>query len=327
MGEYINQQPASEAMEELRRKATQIFARNFDYLSLMSDYYFTAFMQENVSCMQLMLRAFMRLEDIEVTEVRVQHVVKNGKKGHGVRYDAFVLTKNHGVYDVEIENRPKGSLALRLRYYAAMMDKENLEKNEDYADLPPLTVIVVTPKDMGGKGEPLTFVCRVYMESADKIGAYPRRFEDKEMFVFVNSKYRDTSTLVGKVIHDLTTINSQPKITEEFATAVEKYVSLKEGRLHMSQKFVEYGLRAEDLENLVSDAEIAAARAEARAEGKAEGKVEGKAEGISQGISQGISRGISRGQQSLAEFLLNNGYMSKAALEDALQKMGSPLSV
>ena len=109
--------------EELRIQASRIIAQKLGSFVLMQDYYFTAFMQDNAACLQVMLRAFTGYEDIEVTKVTVQHVIKNGSEGRGVRYDCRVETKRHGIYNMEVENNPDGSLELRLRYYAAMLDK------------------------------------------------------------------------------------------------------------------------------------------------------------------------------------------------------------
>lgn len=206
------------------------------------------------------------------------------------------------------QKKPDGSLELRLRYYAAMLDKENLKKSDDYKNLPPITVIVISPKDVGGKGEELTFVGRVYMESATSVGDKPRRFEDKELFIFVNAAYKNTDTPVGKIIHDLTTINSAPKLVEEFAEAVDRYVKTEEGRKEMSGKLAERSIEVDDWSHyLLSDVE----RQAAVNEGKAVGKAEGKAEGL----------------KMLAERLLANGSLDRSVLEKTFTQLGVPMPI
>lgn len=144
--------------EELKKSSARIIAKSLGEMTLMEDYFFTAFMQNNHECMRATLRAFTQNEKIEVTSVRVQHVIKNGAEGRGVRYDSLIETKDGTVYEMEVENRPDKSLGLRLRYYGAMFDKENLKKNEDYAKLPPYVNIVVMPKDAREKNKPLYFI-------------------------------------------------------------------------------------------------------------------------------------------------------------------------
>lgn len=303
------------SIAQLQREITAIVAKRFDSLSLMSDYYFTAFMQENIPCMQVMLRVFTDSKDLEVTGVHAQHVVKNGDTGRGVRYDCLVHTKEHGDYDIEIENWPNGALELRMRYYAVMLDKENLKKGEKYNNLPPITIIVISPEDIAGKGEAITYVGRVYMKSATEVGESPQRFDDKELFMFVNAGYQDTSTPVGKIIHDLTVANSKPKMVKEFQDAMDRYMSTEEGRMEMSGKLARYSVEAKDWEHLLSEGELKAAKDEAIAEGRAEGHAEGRAEGKLDGI------------KLLAENLLANGALDRTTLAKTFRQMGMPMPI
>ena len=192
-----------------------------------------------------------------------------------------------------------------------MLDKENLKKNSSYAKLPQMTIIVVSPKDMEGKGEALTYVGRVYMESATEVGKKPRRFKDKELFIFVNASYDKTDTPVGKIIHDLTATNDRPKLTDEFAAAVARYESVEEGRKEMLGKIADFSIEAKDWDNLLSDADREKAEARGRKKGRKEGRKEGRA----------------RGEKNLAQVLLAQGALSKAALEAAFRQMGRPMPI
>ena len=212
--------------------------------------------------MRATLRAFTQNEKIEVTSVRVQHVIKNGAEGHGVRYDSLIETKDGTVYEMEVENRPDKSLGLRLRYYGAMFNKENLKKNEDYAKLPPYVNIVVMPKDAREKNKPLYFIRRTFVESQNEIGDDRAFFEDGEMIILVNALYKNLESYVGKVIHDFTTPSGEPKLIEEFSKAMENFLKTEEGRIKMAEDIVKYSADLESLEKVVKHAEITVQRYE-----------------------------------------------------------------
>jgi len=248
--------------EELKKSSARIIAKSLGEMTLMEDYFFTAFMQNNHECMRATLRAFTQNEKIEVTSVRVQHVIKNGADGHGVRYDSLIETKDGTVYEMEVENRPDKSLGLRLRYYGAMFDKEHLKKNEDYGKLPPYVNIVVMPKDAREKNKPLYFVRRTFVESQNEIGDDRAFFEDGEMIILVNALYRNLESYVGKVIHDFTTPSGEPKLIEEFSKAMGNFLKTEEGRMRMAEDIVKYAANLESLEKVVERAEITVKRYE-----------------------------------------------------------------
>ena len=266
--------PGHSGTDAIKKEATRIIASRLGSLTLMSDYMFTAFMQNNNACMQVVLRAFTDDDSIIVTKVMTQYVVKNDAEGRGVRFDSLVETADGTLYNLEVENRPDGSLELRLRYYAVMLDKENLKKGDKFRDMPPVVNIVIMPKDIRGLNKPLYFVRRVFVESLKKIGEKPASFEDKTAFIYVNATYRNTDTLVGKVIHDLTTPGNTAKLVKEIAVSMEKFISTEEGRKEMSATIAEYGLKAGNLEHLLSDTELTQAREYGRAQGWQDGQTE-----------------------------------------------------
>ena len=242
-------------LDEAREAYKEAIEVSLSEMTLMKDYFFTAFMQNNHACMQVALRAFTQNDNIEVTNVSIQHVVKNGADGRGVRYDSLVETKDGTIYEMEVENRPDKSLGLRLRYYGAMFDKEHLKKNEDYSKLPPYVNIVVMPKDVRNQNKPLYFVRRTFVKSQDEVGEDRAFFEDGEMIVLVNALYKDTSSYVGKVIHDFTTPSGEPMLIEEFEKSMEIFLRTEEGRRKMAETIVN-STDDEELESIVADLKI-----------------------------------------------------------------------
>ena len=224
----------NESLERERQRVAEHIAPKLGAFSLMNDYFFTAFMQGNCPCMQIALRAFTQDNTIEVTRVTTQHVMTNNADGRGVRLDSFVETKSGTVYNLEVENRPGNALELRLRYYAEMLDKENLKKGEHFSKLPPIVNIVIMPKDMRGQNEPLYFIRRVYVKSMTEIGDNPQFFDDKAAFIYVNATYKNYETFVGKVIHDFVTPAEESKFIEEFGKFMDIFIRTEEGRKNMA---------------------------------------------------------------------------------------------
>ena len=232
----------NESLERERQRVAEHIAPKLGAFSLMNDYFFTAFMQGNCPCMQIALRAFTQDNTIEVTRVTTQHVMTNNADGRGVRLDSFVETKSGTVYNLEVENRPGNALELRLRYYAEMLDKENLKKGEHFSKLPPIVNIVIMPKDMRGQNEPLYFIRRVYVKSMTEIGDNPQFFDDKAAFIYVNATYKNYENFVGKVIHDFVTPAEESKFIEEFGKFMDIFMTAQAWNLG-------------DLSQIISDAE------------------------------------------------------------------------
>ena len=239
--------------EEAKKLYAEVIEKSLSEKTLMEDYFFTAFMQNNHACMQVALRAFTQNDSIEVTNVKVQHVIKNGIAGHGVRYDSLVETKDGTVYEMEVENRPDKALGLRLRYYGAMFDKEQLKKNEGYAKLPPFVNIVVMPKDARGQDKPLYFVRRTFVKSQTEIGDDRAFFDDGEMIVLVNALYKNVDSYVGKVIHDFTTPSGEPKLIDEFEKSMEIFLRTEEGRRKMTADIIKNTGDVEELKGIIED--------------------------------------------------------------------------
>ena len=245
----------NESLERERQRVAEHIAPKLGAFSLMNDYFFTAFMQGNCPCMQIALRAFTQDNTIEVTRVTTQHVMTNNADGRGVRLDSFVETKSGTVYNLEVENRPGNALELRLRYYAEMLDKENLKKGEHFSKLPPIVNIVIMPKDMRGQNEPLYFIQRVYVKSLDEIGNNPQFFDDKAAFIYVNATYKNYENFVGKVIHDFVTPAEESKFIEEFGKFMDIFIRTEEGRKNMAGAMTAQAWNLGDLSQIISDAE------------------------------------------------------------------------
>lgn len=94
----------------------------------------------------------------------------------------------------QIQREDKGADPHRARYHSSVMDIENLDAGQEFADLPDTYTIFITEKDFYGKGAPVYIVERINLTTG-------KNFEDGEHILYVNGEYRGESEL-GKLMHD-----------------------------------------------------------------------------------------------------------------------------
>ena len=82
-------------------------------LRLMDDTFFNSCFDDNIPCMELLLRIVLNNDRLRVTEVITQHSVPN-LHGRAVRFDALA-TDGETLYDVEIQRSDEGAIRGLLR--------------------------------------------------------------------------------------------------------------------------------------------------------------------------------------------------------------------
>ena len=108
----------------------------------------------------------------------------------GCLWDGF----NRKKYDLEIQREDRGANPHRARYHASVLDVENLDAGQEFAELPDTYTIFITEKDFYEQGKPVYVVERINLTTGKK-------FEDGEHILYVNGEYRGESEL-GKLMHD-----------------------------------------------------------------------------------------------------------------------------
>ena len=91
-----------------------------------------------------------------------------------------------------------------------MIDSNNFKKNTDFEELNNTYVIFICNFDPFKKGLPLYIFKRKEEKEIDI------NYIDGDYTIFVNCKYKDTSTDIGKLIQDITSNNTDEKWYNEF---------------------------------------------------------------------------------------------------------------
>ena len=176
-------------------------------LTLMDDIFMTAVFQDSLPCVDLVLQIILEKPNLRATRVVTQDTLKN-LHGHDLRLDIHAFADGQE-FNIEIQRAKKGAEPRRARYHSSMMDANALPEGADYARLPESYVIFITETDVLGGGQPLYVIERVIRGGG--------RFDDGAHIIYVNGAMADTTTPLGRLMHDFRCVRSEEMFYEVLA--------------------------------------------------------------------------------------------------------------
>ena len=126
-----------------------------------------------------------------------------------------------------------------------MMDANALPEGADYARLPESYVIFITETDVLGGGQPLYVIERVIRGGG--------RFDDGAHIIYVNGAMADTTTPLGRLMHDFRCVRSEEMFYEVLAKQAGAFKKHERGEIRMNAAL-------EKLIEEVSEEKVARAR-------------------------------------------------------------------
>ena len=162
-------------------------------LCLMDDELMAACFVGHNECVELVIRVILGRWDLVVEKSEIQKTIKGMRRS--VRLDIFAVDSEGRRYNIEFQRLDSGGSPKRARYNASIIDVSSLKPGQDFAELPEVYVIFITEHDVLGEGRPLYTADRVITESGKPFG-------DGSHIVYVNCENYDTSTPLGKLVHD-----------------------------------------------------------------------------------------------------------------------------
>lgn len=144
------------------------------------------------------------------------------------------------LYNIEIQRSDRGAGAKRARFHSSALDGGMLDKSQDFSELADTYVIFFTEKDTFGAGIAMYHVERK-IEELDN-----RYFGDGSHIIYINGAYRDTSTLIGKLIHDFYCDKAGDMYLLPLAEKVRYYKEDEEGNGSMCRIVEEEVRRGEE---------------------------------------------------------------------------------
>ena len=165
--------------------------------TLMDDYFMKTFFEEDNSFAQTVLRIIMDKPGLMVKTVKVQEEFSGVDGSHGVRFDVYAVDSDGTQYDIEIQKKAEGASPYRVDFNMAMMTVRTLKDSESHNVLAgrERVVIFITLTDVLKGKRPLYTIERVIRETNET-------FNDGTKIIYVNTSHKDTSTELGKLIHD-----------------------------------------------------------------------------------------------------------------------------
>ncbi len=200
--------------------------KRIEKLRLMDDDFFSEALDGKCEAVQYILRVVLNRDDLDVVETKAQVEYRSATK-RSIRIDIKAVDQTGQHFDIEIQCEDKGSGAKRARYHGSMIDRELLEKNRDFEELPESFVIFITENDKYDCGVPVYHIERRIEEDDYSL------FEDGLHIVYVNGEYRDTDTPVGRLMHDFHCTKSEDMYSRELAEEVRYLKETEGGREHM----------------------------------------------------------------------------------------------
>ncbi len=123
----------------------------WENLKISNDFIFAKVMRNPELCKGLLERLLdIKIDHIEYPEE--QKTIDIAKDSKSVRLDVYLKDGNGTVYNVEIQTTSNKNLPKRTRYYASMIDLNEIEKGADYNGLPQSFVIFICTFDVFGRG-------------------------------------------------------------------------------------------------------------------------------------------------------------------------------
>ena len=217
----------------------------------IDDTFMRGMFKDNIPLAELVLRIIVGKPDLTLTKCETQADLKRVTGARSICLDAYATDSTGKKYDIEIQRSDNGADPHRARYHSSVMDVENLDKDQDYRELPDSYVIFITEKDYYKAGKPVYVIQNINLT----LGL---PFEDGTHILYVNGEYRDDSD-IGKLMHDFNCTSAEEM---NFDLMAERTRYLKENPKGVSEM-------CKVMEDL---------RDESYAEGRAEGYAEGREE-------------------------------------------------
>ena len=210
---------------ELTREEKHL--RSLDRMCLMDDPVFSEALNGKLAAVQDILSTILERDDFTVVSTETQAVHSSAVR-RSVRFDIEAHTDSGQVMDIEVQRVPGPSDAQRARFYSSMIDKNLLEKGDDFGRLPETWVIFIMESDPYKAAVPMYHIDRTIDELSGT------KFRDGAHIIYVNGTFRDLSHPVGRLMHDFHCTKADDMLNPLLAGELRKLKETEGGRRHMS---------------------------------------------------------------------------------------------
>ncbi len=199
-----------------------------------------------------------------------------------VKLDVWAQDEEGTIYNTEVQQKNKGNLPKRSRYYQSRIDSKLLEPGVlDFNELNSVFLILIAPFDLFGRGRyRYTFTMRCDEEP-------DLALEDGAARIFLNTHGTDEENISPELKELLDFMEHTNEENLEFRS--EKVRKLKKS-VRIIQADEDMGVKY---------MQAWEEKAWERLEGKEEGIAEGMEKGMEKGIAEGMEKGMEKGMEQL----------------------------
>lgn len=201
-----------------------------DNMRLLDDTLMTMVFDGNIPATQRMINIILERSDIAVKSVTVQKVEINPLVGgYDVKLDIFAEDVHGNHYNFEIQRANEGAGKKRARFLSAALDQRMLKHGEKFDTIKDSYVIFITEHDVFKRGLPLYHIDRKFRE-------YDDWFNDGNHIIYANASYPDTSTDIGRLMHDFREKDPDLMYIPELRDGISHFKRIGKGRDNMSEQ-------------------------------------------------------------------------------------------
>ena len=235
------------------KKITLKTRREIQKLSLMDNAFMNIVLEDNIPCVEEILRVILKKSDLLVKTVRTQKMFQGFERS--ICLDVYAEDSKGTIYNIEIQLSDEGANPRRARFHSGMIDVHSLKAGHDFKELPEVYVIFITLNDVLGLGKAMYTIHRYIDEQLTP-------FDDGSHIIYINASAKDDGTEIWKLIHDFRCTEPEKMFFPRLAARVKFFKEDEEGVDVMTNYFEERQAKA--VEKAVKKAEQKAAKEAAK---------------------------------------------------------------
>ena len=204
-------------------------------LSLMNNAFMNLALEDNIPCVEEMLRVILCKPDLVVKTARTQKMFQGFRRS--IYLDIYAEDSNGTRYNIEIQQSKEGADPRRARFHMGMVDVHSLKSGQDFRELPECYVIFITQEDILKRGKTI-YTIHKYIDGDLEA------FDDGSHTIYVNGAAKDDGTELWKLIHDLHCTNADDMYFPRLSARVKYLKEDEEGMATVSNYFEERQAKA-----------------------------------------------------------------------------------
>ena len=227
--------PEHKANKRVIKKITLQTREEIQKLTLMNNAFMNLALEDNIPCVEEMLRTILSKPDLVVKTARTQKMFQGFKRS--IYLDIYAEDSKGVIYNIEIQQADEGADPRRARFHNGMIDVHSLKAGQDFQELPECYVIFITLKDVLGLNKTIYTIHRYIDEELEA-------FNDGSHIIYINGSAKDDGTEIWKLIHDLRCTRADEMYFPRLAARVKFLKEDQEGITMVSNYFEELQAKA-----------------------------------------------------------------------------------